>query len=428
MTDESRNNGAGGNDAEGATGASQTRGPSVGTADTLGTADVSGTVDGARVTAAPAGPGTEGGALRECGGGPAIGPAAGSRTAVYAVTRPGLKIAGIIAAGLSADLYAPERLAPSSPPGTFFYETFLDLVASTFHRYRGHVAVAATGLMVRAIAPHLVDKKTDPAVVSLGQDGRFAVSLLSGHLGGGNDLARAVAELTGGTAVVNTATDIESKPSLEVLARDCHLAIEDFARLPPVSRVLSEGGKVPLYDPDNFLAPKLVEWRRFFPPIAESSAFDPNAPGYPVTPSLYVDYRLRPFPRETLVMRPPALALGVGCHRHLELSDLTGLIDKVLADNLLSPLSLALISTAEIRASEPALQELARRFSRPLVVQSMEALAAVQTPNPSDKVYEQIGVFSVCEAAARLAARMGPLLVPKQKNSKATCALALMNY
>jgi cobalt-precorrin 5A hydrolase len=344
------------------------------------------------------------------------------------VTLQGLKIAGIIAAGLSGDLYAPERLAPHSPPGTRFYATFLELLAGTFNAYRGHVAVAATGLMVRAIAPHLKDKKTDPAVVSLGQDGRFAVSLLSGHLGGGNDLARAVAELTGGTAVINTATDIESKPSLEVLARDCRLAIEDFSKLPPVSRVLAEGGKVPLYDPDNFLAPRLVEWRRYFPPIAESSAFDETAPGHPRTPSVYVDYRLRPFPREALVMRPPALALGVGCHRDLQLSDLTGLIDKVLSDSLLSPLSLALISTAEIRASEPALQELARRYSLPLVIQSMEALAAVQTPNPSDKVFEKIGVFSVCEAAARLAARMGPLLVPKRKNSKATCALALMNY
>jgi cobalt-precorrin 5A hydrolase len=304
----------------------------------------------------------------------------------------------------------------------------MDLISRTFGLYRGHVAVAATGLVVRAIAPHLADKKTDPAVVSLGQDGRYAVSLLSGHLGGGNDLARAVAELTGGTAVINTATDIESKPSLEVLARDCHLAIEDFSRLPPVSRVLSEGGKVPLYDPDNFLAPRLAEWRRFFPPIAEACAFDGAAPGHPRTPSLYVDYRLRPFPREALVMRPPALALGVGCHRHLDVEDLTSLVDRVLADNRLSPLSLALISTAEIRAGEPALLELARRYSRPLVVQSMEALAAVQTPNPSDKVFEKIGVFSVCEAAARLAARMGPLLVPKQKNSKATCALALMSY
>ena len=75
-------------------------------------------------------------------------------------------------------------------------------------------------MVVRLIAPHLVSKKEDPAVVVLPQDGRFAVSLLSGHLGGGNQLAWETARLSGGQAVISTATDVEGLPALEMLARE----------------------------------------------------------------------------------------------------------------------------------------------------------------------------------------------------------------
>jgi cobalamin biosynthesis protein CbiG len=137
---------------------------------------------------------------------------------------------------------------------------------------------------------------------------------------------------------------------------------------------------------------------------------------------------MRELPPDALIMRPPALAVGMGCHHSVELEDLKSLLDSSLAEFNLSPLSISVISTAEIRGSEPSLVELARILDKPLVIQPMIELSGVQIPNPSDKVFERIGVFSVCEAASLLAAKMGPLLVPKRKNKKATCAIALMNY
>jgi cobalt-precorrin 5A hydrolase len=281
--------------------------------------------------------------------------------------------------------------------------------------------------VVREIAPHLVNKASDPAVVSLGQDGRFVISLLSGHLGGGNALSEAVAALTGGTAVINTATDIAGVPALEMTAREHDLTILDLKPLSGVSRRLSEGKAVPLFDPLGFLDKALEPWSGLFPRIAVQGAYDPGSPGYPKGPSVYVEHRLMDFPPGALVMVPPFLALGVGCHRGIEFSELWGFLDGVFAEEGLSPYSAAVVATADIRKDEPAFLELARWLRRPFRWFTKGELAGAETPNPSETVLKRIGVPSVCEAAAMLAARTGSLLITKRKSRAATMAAARMS-
>jgi cobalt-precorrin 5A hydrolase len=346
--------------------------------------------------------------------------------AVYALTLPGLRVAETIRAGLGADLYATERLMERTEAPSLGFTNLCGKLKETFPLYEGHIIVAATGLVVRAIAPHIKDKKTDPAVVTLGQDGHFVISLLSGHLGGGNELAKKVALITGGTPVINTATDIAQKPAMEVVARDLGLSIEDFSALAPVSRELSEGSKVPLWDPGGWLSSYLEPWKEDFP-LLEREEDLPGRGGNPLLPFIYVDYRAIPLPPEALVIRPPALAIGMGCHKGVDYEIVKSLIDMVFKEEGLSTLSIAVIATAEIRGGEPALNELSERLGKPLAIKSMEALSGVETPNPSETVFNRIGVFSVCEAAATLAAKMGPLLVSKRKNKKATLAVALIN-
>ncbi|MDR2459295.1 MAG: cobalamin biosynthesis protein [Deltaproteobacteria bacterium] len=350
------------------------------------------------------------------------------KLAVYALTMPGRLVAEKIVQGLGAELFLTERLSVQSQLPNKTMKGICGKLSETWDNYSGHIIIAATGLVVRAICPYIKDKKSDPAVVTLGQDGRYVISLLSGHLGGGNELAKKVALVTGGIPIINTATDIASKPAMEVLARDLGLIIEDFGPLAAVSRELSEGAKVPVYDPHGFLLPHLTAWEESFPPLESTEELLSISQEDKQVPFIYVDYIVRPLAPGALVIRPPALAVGMGCHHSVELNDLKSLLFDTLGEFNLSPLSLSVISTAEIRGSEPAILELSRVLDRPLVVQPMDSLAEVETPNPSDTVFKRIGVFSVCEAAAQLAARMGPILVPKRKNKKATCAIALMNY
>jgi cobalt-precorrin 5A hydrolase len=332
-----------------------------------------------------------------------------------------------IASALKADLFLPSRLSLKTPSPSLTMESLGKALRENFKKYRGHVVVAAAGLVVREIAPLLESKRSDPAVVVLGQDGAFVVSLLSGHLGGGNDLARRVAEITGGRAVVSTATDIAGVPALEVLARDRGLGILDFKKLPAVSRTLAEGGRVPLYDPEGFLAEALEPWEELFPRLRDDEAFAEETPRRPRGPSLYVDYRLRSFPKEALVLAPKVLALGVGCHRGIEFSALWSFVGEVFSREKLALEAVALVATAEIRQEEPAILELARELGGALAIFKKSELAEIKPPNPSETVLRRIGVPSVCEAAAMLAARTDRLLVPKQKSASATLALAKTN-
>ncbi len=341
--------------------------------------------------------------------------------AVYALTRRGAELARRVARGLrgGAVLWLPRRLAADHGEAARYFDSLGEALADDFSRRRGHVIVGATGMVVRLIAPLLVSKKTDPAVVVLPQDGRFAISLLSGHLGGGNLLALQVAELVGGQAVISTATDVEGLPALEMLARDLGLAIEDFSKLPAVARRLVDGSPVPVHDPDGFLAPHLAPWADHFRILDQPPPPDAG-------PHIRVDYRLEPAPGpEALVLRPPAFALGLGCHRGIDRAEVEEIIDRSLGQAGLARASAAALATVETRSDEPAFLELSRIMDRPLIIYTKEELSRVATPNPSGKVLERIGVPSVCEAAAMLAARTDRLIISKQKSGRATLAAAL---
>ena len=120
------------------------------------------------------------------------------------------------------------------------------------------VCIMAAGIVVRGIAPYLQGKDTDPAVVVVDEAGQFAVSLLSGHLGGANDLARRVAKLLGGTPVITTATDVQGLPALDVLAVEHGLIIENLAGVRPIHMALLEGRPVRLVDPEGFLSGAII--------------------------------------------------------------------------------------------------------------------------------------------------------------------------
>ncbi|MDR2405190.1 MAG: cobalamin biosynthesis protein, partial [Deltaproteobacteria bacterium] len=288
-------------------------------------------------------------------------PSKKEKLALSTLTLPGLKVAEKIARELHIDINVPKRLSEKTKLKTVVFDSLYSFMEQNFHKFTGHIVIAATGLVVREIAPFLKDKKTDPAVVSLGQDGRYVISLLSGHLGGGNELAKRVASITQGTPIINTATDIAKVPAMEMLARDLGLHITDFQKLPAVSRELSEGSKVPLYDPEGFLTDALKPWKELFPELAEDIAFSKKAPE---VPSIYVDYQLRDFPDNAMVMVPQALSLGLGCHRGIEFQAVKDFVSQIFAQNKLSLLAVAKVATVELRKNEPALIQLAKELER----------------------------------------------------------------
>jgi len=341
--------------------------------------------------------------------------------AVLALTPGGSKLAGEIVANLEkSTLYMPEKEAsgfPEAHPFTDFKETF----ANCMRKYEGLVCVMATGIVVRLLAPLLKSKDKDPAVVVVDEMGRNVVSLVSGHLGGANRLAREVAVLTGGHAIITTATDVQGKISLDQLAKQAGLVIENLPRVKTLNMALLREEQIGVYDPGEWLRPHIPESAGLEILEKPEAAREAGLSGW-----IYVDDMLGSFePPPCLILRPKSLVVGVGCKRGTKATEIGAAVDKVFEDHNLSLLAVRNLATVELKEDEEGLKELLKLHHWPAVYYSVSELQTpLPVPSPSEKVREYLGVESVCEKAAILSARAEELLVPKQILGKVTVAVA----
>lgn len=310
---------------------------------------------------------------------------------------------GLISA-TSAGAAARDRLAAAWPDRTRVYEGPVgESVRAAFAECEQLVCFLATGAVVRLLAPLLGDKTADPGVVCVDEGGRFAVSLVGGHGGGANELAREVGGLLGAEPVVTTATDAVGLAALDTLGLPYEGAVA------AVSRALLDGEPVALAAEVAWPLPPL--------PFSAEGAYTVRL----------TDRAVEPAEREVL-LRPPSLVVGVGASRGAPAEEVLGLIGEALREAGLSAGSVAELATVDAKAEEPGLVAAAGRLGVPLVAYSAEELAAVEVPNPSDAPLAAVGTPSVAEAAALAAG--GELLVPKRKSERAdgrpamaTCAV-----
>ncbi len=339
--------------------------------------------------------------------------------AVHAITRGGVELGGRLAAALGADLLVAEALAPDAPVSARSFPLPMKAaLAPAFPAYRGHVFVMAVGAVVRMIAPLLGSKWSDPAVVCVDEAGRYAVSVLSGHTGGGNALARDVARILGGEAVVTTVSDVLDTLRVDLLGRDLGWTLEDpHGNATRASAAVVNGAPVLLVqeagEPDFW--PGDRAWlsnvaRRREAAGADLARFEAVLL---VTDRLLADAE-RDLARRAVLYRPRSLALGVGCDRGAPPDMVARGVEALLERHRLSPRSVREIATIDLKADEPALLALARELACPLRTFPAAALDAARgVANPSATVQRLIGTRGVAEPAALLASRATSLLVPK---------------
>jgi cobalt-precorrin 5A hydrolase/precorrin-3B C17-methyltransferase len=309
-------------------------------------------------------------------------------------------VIGLISA-TAAGAAARDRLAAAWPDRTRVYDGPVgDAVRRAFGECEQLVCFLATGAVVRLLAPLLGDKRADPGVVCVDEAGRFAVSLVGGHGGGANALARAVGGVLGAEPVVTTATDAAGLPGLDTLGLPVEGAVA------AVSRALLDGEPVALRAEVAWPLPAL--------PLADRGAYTVRV----------TDRVVEPDARE-VVLRPPTLVVGVGASRGAPVAEVLALVEDTLRGAGLSTASLAELATVDAKAEEPGLVGAAERLGVPLVTYSAAELAEVEVPNPSEAPLAALGTPSVAEAAALR--RGGELLVPKRKSAgrpaMATCAV-----
>ena len=319
--------------------------------------------------------------------------------AVYAFSRQGLLQARRLAAGLAAGggrvtVYAsrPEEGALPLPPQ-----------AETWSLYDGHIFIGAAGIAVRRIAPLLTDKTRDPAVVCCTENGAEAVSLLSGHLGGANRLARRVARILGGRAVISTATDGRGATAFDEAAAREGARVVNSEAVRALNAALLDGERI------CFRGPAAVYERHFrdLPNVETETAGQAarfvvlwDTPGTDEGRS-----NATPEGGEQTVLRiASATVLGIGCRRGADPEAVRRAASDFLAEHGLNPARLARLASCDVKAGEPALLKLAATWNVPLDFHPAGTLAAVDVPTPSEQVREKIGTPSVAEAAALLSA------------------------
>jgi cobalt-precorrin 5A hydrolase len=347
-----------------------------------------------------------------------------NRIAVWAVTERGGRLGETLAAKIPyATLFVPAGLKAVFS-GASYFDTLIDSVRRQFTGYSGHVFIMAAGIVVRAIAPVIEHKTKDPAVVVMDEKGRHSISLLSGHIGGANSLAGRVAAAVGATPVITTATDVNTVPAIDVLAYKQGLVIENPSAVKHVHMAFLSQDPVWLFDPRNIFKDKIDDRRvqriDTLDGVSAPGGSNANRPA-----GIFVDDRVVALGEEVLVLRPPTLAAGIGCNRGTDMLEIKQLVFSVLADRSLSACSLRLLGSIDLKTGEAGLLSFSRKEKIPILFFSREELNNVGTiQTPSEAVRRAVGVKSVCEAAAILAAGHGELIIPKQKTRNATLAVA----
>lgn len=344
--------------------------------------------------------------------------------AIIAITRNGAQLGSRLAGGLAgSELHVLRKFHGAAGKGAQPFDDLRERIETLWQLGRDLVCIMATGIVVRMVAPLLDAKDRDPAVVVMDEGAKFAISLLSGHLGGANQLAERCAWLVGARPVITTATDVNNLPSFDMLAKEHGWVIEELGAVKLLNSLLLDGQPIAVVDSTD----RVRAWFHgsgklsFYGTIA--SALKSSAQGF-----LFVTNRQLPrqvAPANLLVLRPQNLVLGIGCNSGTSADEIEAFVLQHLKRLLLSTRSICCIATAEAKRNEPGLVACAERLGVVLTCFSSEELNRVVMPSPpSEHALAAIGAQGVAEPAALLASGNDRLLLKKVKSENVTLAVA----
>lgn len=331
------------------------------------------------------------------------------KAAIISLTENGRRLSGLIAE--IADFLCSERFCfkGHGDSSAHSFDSLAGLAADVFGRFDALIFVCACGIAVRAVAPHLRSKMTDPAVVVIDDCGRFVIPVLSGHIGGANALAEQLAELIGAQAAVTTATDTGRHFSPDSFAAANGLIITDMDAAKAVAAAVLDGEKTGLVSDYEY-----VDLPR-----------DVSA-GTDCRTGLYVGSGdIKPFP-VTLRLVPRNVVLGIGCRRGTDCGAIESAVVNALKAADIAAERVYAVATIDLKADEAGLLALCEKHGWELCTYTAEELRDVDGDfSTSDFVKSVTGVDNVCERSAVLCSG-GKLVLRKTAADGVTVAAAEM--
>ena len=305
------------------------------------------------------------------------------------------------------------------------------LLPALFQEYKAVICVLSLGAVIRMIAPLLVDKKKDPAVLVIDDKGNYVISVLSGHIGGANALTHEFAEAIGAQPVITTASDVQKTIPVDLFGAKFGWVWDAEDKLTPVSAsvvneehvaIVQETGEKNWWMHETSMPENL----KLYPSTNLALAAKPHA-------TLLITDRLIESHEEELlkngvIYRPKSIVLGMGCNRGTSAEEIEALIDETLLELKLSKKSVKAIATIDLKKDEEGLIQVAARNNWQFVTYTPAELNEMPLKNPSEKVFKYTGAYGVCEPSALRYAKTNDWLLEKKKGLNATISVARISF
>ncbi|PIC65007.1 cobalamin biosynthesis protein CbiG [Sporosarcina sp. P13] len=333
-----------------------------------------------------------------------------------------------------ADLYYMKKFAKGDEEARqiqLFDGTVRLLLPALFQHYKGVICIISLGAVVRMIAPIMINKMKDPAVLVVDDLGQYVISVLSGHIGGANALTYEFAKAIGAVPVVTTASDVQKTIPVDLFGAQFGWMWDSEEKLLPVSAsvvneehvaIVQETGEKNWWMHDRAMPTNL----KIYPSTTEAIQAKPQA-------TLLITDRLIDAHEEVLlekgvIYRPKSIVLGIGCNRGTALEEIEQVVDETLTELRLSKKSVKAVATIDLKKDEIGLLELTAKHNWPFITYTPEQLNEMPLLNPSETVFKYTGAYGVSEPAALRYANAKELVLEKKKSGNVTVSIARVNF
>jgi len=334
------------------------------------------------------------------------------KTSVLVITKNGVKIGQNLKKLFPEwSIFGPSKLTNKDSEIIWYSEPTSEKIVELFKNSNALICLFSLGAVIRLIAPHLKDKKTDPAVIVIDDKTNFVISVLSGHIGGANDLTQKIAEKLGSMPVITTAADVNKTIAVDLVGREFNWKIDDDSTVTKISAHMINEEEIGVFQDvgnKNWYKelPKNVSIYENLEDLKKS-----KSKANLIISDKIIDEELS---KKSVIYRPPSLVIGIGLHWDTAKETIKEGIEYCLEKFKLSSKSIAKFVSIKKLQDIQGLIDLGKEMEIPVEYVNREDLAQISAPNPSETVREFEGTASVSEAAAIKVSR-GKLIVEKQK-------------
>ena len=331
---------------------------------------------------------------------------------VLAITKNGVNIGGKLKE-LFPDwnIFAPSKLSNENKSIIWYSEPTSDKIIELFKNSNALICLFSLGAVIRLIAPHLKDKKTDPAVIVIDDKMTFVISVLSGHIGGANELTQEISEKLNALPVITTAADVNKTIVVDLVGRQFGWKIDDETTVTKISAHMVNSESIGVFQQTGN-----KKWYKELP--KNVTIYDnleelkkSNSKAHLIISDAIIDNELA---QESVIYRPQSLVIGIGLHWDTTKDTIREGIEYCLEKFNLSSKCIAKLVSIKKPEDVQGLIDLGKEMQIPVEYVNREELAEIITPNPSSTVKAFEGTASVSEAAA-IKVSCGELIVEKQK-------------